>query len=156
MSDTSVGFKGETTSRSGFLFEVDGVQIGMFSQVSGLELKVDVVTYEEGGTNGYVHKLPGRMTWPHVVLHRGLTDSDALFAWVNKTSGPGFESNSNKLTRDTGAITAIGSNGNRLRAWELQGVFAVRWTGPRFDVVSGEALEEELELAHHGFTSKTF
>ena len=50
----------------------------------------------------------------------------------------------------------IGSDGSRLRAWELQGVFAVRWRGPNFDVGSGDALYEELELAHHGFTSKTY
>ena len=126
MTDASVGFKGELPSSSSFIFEVDGVQIGMFAQVSGLELKVDVITYEEGGVNGFVHKLPGRMTWPHIVLRRGVCDSDALFSWTAKTSGPAFEANGNKLARSTGAITAIGSDGGRLRAWELQQVFAVR------------------------------
>ena len=87
---------------------------------------------EEGGVNGFVHKLPGRMTWPHIVLRRGVCDSDALFSWTAKTSGPAFEANSNlKLARSTGAITAIGSDGGRLRAWELQRVFAVRWTRGR-------------------------
>jgi phage tail-like protein len=156
MTDTSVGFNGELPSTGSFIFEVDGVQIGMFSQVSGLELRVEVATYQEGGENGYVHQLPGRISWPHIVLKRGVTDSDALFAWVNKTAGPGFAANGNKVTRSTGAITAIGSDGSRLRAWELQEVMAVRWTGPRFDTGAAGTLDEELELAHHGFTSKTF
>jgi phage tail-like protein len=156
MTDTGVGFKGEVPTTSSFLFEVDGVQIGVFSEVSGLEVRVEVATYNEGGENGFVHKLPGRMTWPHVVLRRGVTDSDALFSWVNKTAGSAFAANSNKLARSTGAITVIGSDGSRLRAWELQDAFAVRWTGPRFAVGGTEALDEELELAHHGFTSKTF
>ena len=124
---TPCGFKGELPTASSFLFEVDGQQIGVFSQVSGLEVRIEVATYQEGGENGYVHNLPGRMTWPHVVLRRGVTDSDALFAWVNKTAGSGFSANNNSLTRSTGAITVIGSDGSRLRAWELQGVFAVRW-----------------------------
>ena len=93
MSDTSTDLKGELPTAASFLFEVDGVQIGVFSQVSGLEVRVEVATYQEGGENGFVHKLPGRMTWPHVVLKRGITDSDALFAWVNKTAGGGFSSN---------------------------------------------------------------
>jgi phage tail-like protein len=156
MSDTSTDLKGELPTTASFLFEVDGVQIGVFSQVSGLEVRVDVATYQEGGENGYTHNLPGRMTWPNIVLRRGITDSDALFSWVNKTSGGGFATNNNSLTRSTGAITVIGTDGARLRAWELQGVFAVRWRGPDFDVVAGDALYEELELAHHGFTSKTY
>ena len=156
MSDTSTDLKGELPTTASFLFEVDGVQIGVFSQVSGLEVRVDVATYQEGGENGYTHNLPGRMTWPNIVLRRGITDSDALFSWVNKTAGSGFSANSNSLTRSTGAITVIGTDGTRLRAWELQGVFAVRWRGPNFDTGSGDPLYEELELAHHGFTSKTY
>jgi phage tail-like protein len=156
VSDTSLGFKGEMPNTTSFLFEVDGQQIGVFRAVSGLEVRVEVATYQEGGENGYVHKLPGRMTWPHILLTRGVTDNDALFDWVNKTAGAGFAAGSNKLTRSTGAITVIGSDGSRLRAWELQGVFAVRWKGPDFDASTGDPLQEELELAHHGFTSKTF
>ena len=156
MSESSIFLNGDIPGEGAFLFEVDGVGIGTFGEVYGLEVHVAVTTYAEGGENGFVHQLPGRMTWPNIVLRRGVTDSDALFAWVNKTAGSGFAARSNKLSRSTGAITALGANGKRLRAWELQGVFAVRWSGPRFDVDSGNGLSEEIELAHHGFTSKTF
>ena len=156
MSDTSVSLNGDFPREGSFLFEVDGVSIGSFAEVYGLEVHVAVTTYAEGGENGFVHQLPGRMTWPNVILRRGVTDSDALFAWVNKTAGSGFAANSNKLSRSTGAITAIGTTGDRLRSWELQGVFAVRWSGPSFNVGSDKGLAEEIELAHHGFTSKTF
>lgn len=157
MSDTQQGIKGELPITSAFLFEVDGVTIGMFQEISGLEVNVDVATYAEGGENGYVHKLPGRMTWPHIVLRRGVTDSDALFTWVNKTAGSGFAANGNKLQRSTAAITLIGSDGSRLRSWDIEGAFAVRWSGPRLSATAvGESASEELELAHHGFTAKTF
>jgi phage tail-like protein len=156
MSTTSDGLSGETPISSRFLFEVDGVEIGVFSEVSGLELNVEVATYSEGGENGFMHKLPGRLTWPHVILRRGITDSDTLFAWVNKTAGDSFAANGNTLTRSTGAITLVGQDNSRLRAWELQDAFAVRWSGPRLDVSSSELLQEELEIAHHGFRSKTF
>jgi hypothetical protein len=42
-----------------------------------------------------------------------------------------------------------------MRSWELSGAFPVRWVGPRLDVATTEALSEEIEVAHHGFTSKT-
>ncbi|MDQ1395047.1 MAG: hypothetical protein QOG64_306 [Acidimicrobiaceae bacterium] len=150
------GLRGEVTVSSRFLLEVDGVEIGVFAEVSGLELTVAVDTYEEGGENGFSHKLPGRMSWPNLVFKRGITDSDALFNWVGKSSGPGFAANGNKVTRSTGAITLLGSDHKRLRAWEIQAAFPVRWTGPRLDVNTTVPLNEELEVAHHGFRSKTF
>lgn len=155
-TETSVTLNGELPVEGSFLFEVDGVSIGTFNEVHGLEMHVEVTTYAEGGENGFVHQLPGRISWPNIVLRRGITDSDALFSWVSKTSGSGFSSNQNKITRSTGAITAMGSNGSRLRTWELQGVMAIRWNGPTFNVTSDSGLSEEIELAHHGFTSKTF
>ena len=72
---------------------------------------------------------------------------------MNKTSGEGFAAAGNKITRSTGAITAVGSDGSRLRSWSLEGVFPVRWTGPDFAAGNDDPLTEELEVAHHGFRS---
>ena len=152
----TTGINGHSPILSNFLFEVDGESIGLFGEVSGLEVQVETVTYAEGGENGYVHKLPGRLTWPNIVLRRGITNSDALFSWVNKTAGPNFEANHDKLERATAAVTLIAEDGSRLRSWEIQGAFAVRWSGPALSAGSAEAATEELEIAHHGFTSKTF
>ena len=61
---------------------MDGVEIGMFREVTGLQVDVSIEEYVEGGQNGYVHQFPGVMRWPHLVFTRGLVQSDALFAWV--------------------------------------------------------------------------
>jgi phage tail-like protein len=148
-------FKGDTPVGSRFLFTVDGVEIGVFNEVSGLELKVAVEEFQEGGENGFVHQLPGRLSWPHVVLKKGVTDSDALFKWVNESGGDQFSANGNKLTRKTGAITMVDTQGGHERSWSFKEVFAVRWTGPNFNVTSNDPLQEELEIAHHGFSSTT-
>ena len=142
---------GEPGNTSWFLFEVDGVPIGTFREVTGLQLAVTVDEYVEGGQNGYVHKLPGVLTWPNLVFKRGLTDSNAVFDWMTRTSGEGFAGAQNKLVRSTGAVTAIDSDGTRLRKWEFIDLMPVRWKGPDFSVESTNALEEELEIAHHGF-----
>jgi phage tail-like protein len=146
---------GGTPTNSAFLFEVDGVEIGWFREVRGLRVDVGVDEIVEGGQNGFVRKVPGRMTWPNLVLSRGLTQSDNLFSWLAKSSGQGFAANGNKVTRTTGAVTALDSTGTRLRSWELADVFPVRWTGPEFSSEGNDALSEELEIAHHGFKSDT-
>jgi len=144
----------EPTTAARFVFEVDGVEIGVFREVRGLSVSVETVTIREGGENGFSHQVPGRMTWPNLVFRRGVVQSDALFEWLQRSSGEGFAANSNQLTRSSGAITAMSGTGERLRAWEFDGVFAVRWSGPEFDSDSHAPLEEELEVAHHGFRSR--
>jgi phage tail-like protein len=158
MTADSDGFGGDTPVSNRFLLEIDNVEIGVFSEVRGLELNVEVESYKEGGENNFTHQFPGRITWPHITLKRGITDSDALFSWVNQSAGTGFEAgpNDNKLTRSTGAITIINTAGQRERAWNLTQVFPVKWSGPSFSATSSEMVFEELEIAHNGFTSKTF
>lgn len=146
---------GDSPIASFFLFEVDGVEIGVFKELSGLSVDVGVEEIREGGQNGFVRKVPGRMVWPNLVFRRGLTQSDALLTWLNKSSGEGFAANGSKLTRATGAVTSLDYDGTRLRSWEFADVFPVRWKGPDFDVSRNEALSEELEVAHHGFKAKT-
>lgn len=151
----SVWLGGEPAILSRFLFEVDGVEIGIFKEVRGLEVTVPTEDIKEGGQNDFVYKVPTRMTWANIVLRRGVTQTDALLEWLSKSSGEGFAGNQNKVTRATGAITAINQHLDRLRSWDLAGVFPVRWKGPDFSIERREPLEEELEIAHQGFRSST-
>ena len=138
-----------------FLFELDDVEIGVFREVQGLEVTVAVHELREGGQNSYSHRVPGRMSWPNVIFRRGLTEGNALFDWLSRSSGEGFAAAKDSLTRSTGAVTAIDGLGTRLRTWELIDVFPVRWKGPEFSVGSQSPLEEELEITHHGFRART-
>jgi phage tail-like protein len=149
------GFDSDRVTAATFLFEVDGVEIGRFMEVGGLQVDVAVEELEEGGQNSYVHKLPGRMTWPNITLKRGITQNDSLLTWLGKSSGEQFAAQGNKLTRSTAAITLLGPGGGRLRAWEFDGVFPVRWKGPDFAASSSDMAVEELEVAHHGFRAQT-
>jgi phage tail-like protein len=147
-------YDAERISAATFLVEVDGVEIGRFMEVSGLEVSVGVEEVEEGGENNYVHKLPGRMTWPNITLKRGITQNDTLLEWFNRSSGEQFAANGNRLTRSTAAITLLGPGAQRLRAWEFDGAFPVKWKGPDFAVSSSDMAMEELEITHHGFRAK--
>lgn len=156
MPDSDRPLGGEPPLANRFRLEVDGVQIGFFLEVSGLEMRIDVHEHTEGGQNGFVHKLPGRISWPNLVFKRGLVDSDALFSWVARSSGEGFAAAGSTLTRTTGAVSLLGDDGKPLRSWSLIEPFPMRWTGPRLVATSSDPLDEEVEVAHHGFTAKTF
>jgi phage tail-like protein len=94
------------------------------------------------------------MTWPNITLKRGVTQSDALLKWLNRSSGEQFAANGNRLERSSAAITLIASAGKRLRAWEFDGAFPIKWTGPSFASSSNEAADEQVEIAHHGFRAR--
>ncbi|MGN6242851.1 MAG: phage tail protein [Motilibacteraceae bacterium] len=145
---------GEPPVSAAFLLEVDGVPIGTFRSVRGLEVTLTVEEYAEGGTNGYVHQFPGQMRWPNLVFSRGLTQSDALFSWMQKSAGEGFQGAGGKLQRATASVTVLDFGGNRLRSYELSGAFPVRWSGPSLSVDESAPLTEELEVAHSGFSAR--
>jgi phage tail-like protein len=134
-----------------FLFEVDGVDIGAFQEVSGLEVSIETEDVKEGGQNSFTHKLPGRMSWPNIILKRGVTRQDSLLKWLNEASGETFTVNGNKLVRKSAAITLVDRTGARLRSWNFIDAYPVKWTGPSFAATSTDAANEELEITHHGF-----
>lgn len=139
-----------------FVFKVDEVEIGAFTEVSGLSVEIETEDVVEGGQNGFVHKLPGRMKWPNLVLKRGITNSDGLFEWFAKCSGEGFTAAGNKITRSSGEVRLLDTSGEKVvRRWAFEGAFPVKWTGPTLAASSSDVAVEELEVCHRGFKPET-
>ena len=138
-----------------FVFTVEGLTIGAFTEVSGLSVSIEVEDLAEGGQNQYTHKLPGRMKWPNLVLKRGVTNTDNLFDWFAKCSGDGFAGAGNKLERHRGAVTLMDAAGKAVRTWEFTEAYPVKWSGPKLAASARDLAVEELEVCHCGFTSKS-
>lgn len=77
---------GDVLAAYAFEFEVEGVSIAQFSQVSGISTSVGVIEYRSAGKGGKVttRKLPGQESNSDVTLSRGKTDSRALWDWVKQ------------------------------------------------------------------------
>jgi phage tail-like protein len=136
-----------------FFLTVGDLEIGAFTEVTGLSVQIDVEELPEGGQNAYTHKLLGRMKWPNITLKRGLTDTDKLFTWLLQYSGAAFNKNGNAITPETGSIVVFDQAGKPFRTWNLTGVKPVRWSGPRLAASSRDLAIEELEVCHSGFTA---
>jgi phage tail-like protein len=136
-----------------FFLTVGELEIGAFTEVSGLAVQIDVEELAEGGQNAYTHKLLGRMKWPNITFKRGLTDTDKLFTWLLKYSGSGLTGAGNTIVEETGSIVVYDQKGKPFRTWTLTGVKPVRWTGPKLAASSRDLAIEELEVCHSGFTA---
>ena len=117
--------------------------IGAFSQCSGLEMSFEVYEYREGGNNEVVHRLPGRLQYPNLMLSRGLTNEDALMRW--------FRSVATQAERKEVTLTL--SAGQLQRRWTFAEAYPVRWTGPTVDSNGTSIATETLEIAHAGMQS---
>jgi phage tail-like protein len=52
-----------------------------FQEVTGLNVDVNLDTYNEGGENRFVHRIPGRTSYSDLVLKRGMTLVSGITAW---------------------------------------------------------------------------
>ena len=127
-----------------FFIEIDGVDQGGFTECTGLQAEVEVTDFQEGGNNGFIHKLAGRTKWTNVVLKTGVTDSNDLWEWFQDVSRGDFE-------RKDVSVVLYDSEQNEVRRWNLREAFPSKWVGPAFNADKQAVAIETLELAHHGF-----
>jgi phage tail-like protein len=131
----------ETIAAAAFTADVVGLTLGKFGSIKGLEAQVDILEYREGGINDIVHRLPGQLTYPNLVLSGGQT-TDAVEKWFAQTRLGG--------ARHAITVTLLDNEGNAVRAWSFADAFPVRWTGPTLAAGTTEVAGEELEIAHGG------
>lgn len=128
-----------------FLVEIDGLVTGGFSDVSGLDVQVELDTIREGGVNEYVHVLPAGTKYPNIVLKRGLTDSDVLWRWYRDVCR-------GRVERRSGSVVLLDRTGTEKWRWTFTDAYPVRWTGPQFEAGYPQVAIETLELVHRGIT----
>lgn len=127
-----------------FFVEIEGVDQGGFTECTGLQAEVELTDYQEGGNNGYVHKLAGRTKFTNVVLKRGVTDSSELWDWFQDVSR-------GQIERKDVSVVLYNSELEEVRRWNLREAFPSKWVGPAFNATTPAVAIETLELAHHGF-----
>jgi phage tail-like protein len=125
-----------------FLLEIEGITSGGFTRVKGLAREVRHESYREGGVNEYEHKLVTQVTFPVVVLERGLALGD-LWAWAQATAD-------GEVQRKTLRIRLQDEAGERLWAWQVEHALPVKWMATDLDAQQSQVVMESLELAHHG------
>ena len=127
-----------------FRVELESLQVGGFTEVSGLEAVVETTTYREGGENSFEHRLVGPVGYPrNLVLRRGLTDSPEFFEWIGQI-GRGL------VRRRNLTITLLRADGEPALLWDCLRAFPVRWSGPDLVATGPVVAFETIELAHHG------
>src|SRR5215467_5128320 len=122
-----------------FRVEMQGIQQAGFMECTGLGSQVEVVEYREGGENATVRKLPGRVSYPDIVLKWGVTDSQELYQWHLQV----IQGN---LARKDGSVVLLDSQGNEKLRWNFFNAWPSKWTGPTLNAKGNDVAIEELTL----------
>src|SRR5260370_36135685 len=101
-----------------FVVEINGAEIVGFSDVSGLEMKVETDDVREGGVNDFVHKSAKHSTYANLPCKRGITDSTTLADWI--ATGIGGSVDRRRLT-----VVLLDQRGQDKWRWNVCGAFPV-------------------------------
>lgn len=130
-----------------FLLEIDGITSGGFTKVKGLSREVKHESYREGGVNEYEHKLLTQVSYPVLVLERGLVLDD-LWKWA-------LDAADGEVQRRNLRILLNNEAGEKTWAWLVESALPVKWSVSDLDAQATQVVVESLELAHHGLRRAT-
>ena len=125
-----------------YLVEIEGIASGAFVRVKGLAREIKHESFREGGVNDYEHKLISQVSYPPLVLERGLALPD-LWTWIQEAV------NGNVIRRKV-SVRLRNEAGDATWTWHADHAIPVKWSCTDLDAHSSQVLMETLELAHHG------
>jgi len=125
--------------------EIGGIEQARFTECSGLQGEVDVLSYEEGGCNNYIHKLPGRAKFSNITLKKGVSFDDELWLWFQGVV-------EGVIVRKNISVLLMDSDGSTVKRWNLFNAYPVKYVSPPMATSKNEVIIETIELAHEGMT----
>lgn len=113
-----------------------------FQEVSGLTITVNTDTYNEGGENRFVHRLPGRTTYSDLVLKRGMTLVSGVTAWcIDATENFNYKP-TNLL------ISLLNEEHLPVSSWYVANAYPVKYEIAGLNAENGQIVIETMTLRY--------
>jgi phage tail-like protein len=116
-----------------------------FREVSGLTRELEEETYNEGGENRFVHKLPVRGRYGDLVLKRGLLVDSGVREWCERAI---YELDIEPVPV---FVTLLNDEHEPLQSYSVVNAWPKKWSISDFNAESSEVVIETLELAYQYF-----
>ena len=122
-----------------------------FSEISGLEMNTSPKTLKEGGRNWGQVQLSAPVSFPNLVLKRGFTRADDLWAWYRFIYQSGHYAFRADCTIAVKENTVDNGGNDRIRmTWTARNCLPVKFKGSDLSGTASNVAIEELHLAHEG------
>ena len=142
-ASTSAGWQ-DPYRNYNFKLEIQGVTQGHFIECSNIGIRIQAISYREGGSQQVVHRLPGPVEYADVVLRNGLTASLELWNWFQAAA-------KGAVDRKNVSIVLLDSTGaNEVMRWNLNRAWPREWNGPVLDANGNCAAIESMVISFEG------
>jgi phage tail-like protein len=128
---------------SQFGLEIDGVELARFTGIAGLGYESEVVTFQDTLADGKIitRKRPGRISFPDIVLKRGLSADNALVEWYQTVVDGAVE-------RKSGSIVIYDQTSTEIGRWNFENAWISKWSASDLDAGTDDIMIEEITIAH--------
>lgn len=126
--------------------EIDGMQAGGFSEVTGGDITIEPIEYREGDMAAETPiKVVGLKKYGNITLKQGMTDARVLYEWLE----PALHGDAD---RKTVTITLFDESQAPIAAWQAINAWPTKYTVPDLNATASEIAIETLEIVHEGLT----
>lgn len=139
------GGRGDPFGAYNFHLEVDGLIVGGFTNVSGLNQETKVIKKREGGRNDSERVFVDGSVVSDLVLQRGMADVDMLIGWYH-------EVRAGRIKRKNGTIYLLDDQARPKAYWDFEEAFPIKWDGPTLDASNSAVATESITLVHEKLT----
>jgi phage tail-like protein len=128
---------------SQFGLEIDGVELARFTAVSGLGYESEIVSFQDTLADGKVitRKRPGRISFPDIVLKRGLSSDNSLVEWYQTVVD-------GQVERKSGSVVIYDQTSTEIGRWNFENGWIAKWSASDLDAGSDDIMIEEVTIAH--------
>lgn len=129
-----------------FQVEWGGERLG-FTEVSGLDVETEVITYREGANKEYQDlKMPGRQKFSNITMKRGTFDGDNdFYDWWNTVA-------LNTIERRDLTISLLNEAHEPVVVWKVKNAWPTKVQPTDLKADANEVAIESIEIAHEGLS----
>lgn len=125
---------------SWFEVKLDNGITGMFSDVSGLAIEIEVVDNTLTSKDTTNRKRPGTAKYSEVTLKRTLSPDKAFWTWLKSIRDGKSD------FRTNGAIMLYDIGQNMIGNWKFTNAWPSKWSASDLDVGTDDLMQEEVVL----------
>ncbi|MFC1951311.1 phage tail protein [Chloroflexota bacterium] len=128
-----------------FTVEIDGITVGQFTAVDGLNIEQEVIEYQNGD-DPLLRKRPGRISYGNITLTRQYAANSTLNDWIEAA-----RFSDGQYQRKIVSIVLADQQDNILKRWNCFECFPVSWELTTLEGEPGDTLYEQLVVAMEWF-----
>ena len=137
---------------SNFWLELDGATVSMLSEVSGLDLEIEVVEVKQTSQNGQYagfkamgqSKMPGELSIKRMAAVQ--IDDDPIWKWFNSIREKGMGLKDRASQRKNGSVVIYDSTNAEVARWNFFNAWPSKISNDSFSATSTDPVSETITL----------